>query len=66
MILSDARPSRVLLDTCAVIYLFNGEAMSKNAIEAVDAASVLVSPISAWEIGILGQTKRAVRAGVPA
>ena len=55
MILSNVRPPTLLLDTCAIIYLFNGEVFAKDAMEAVDAASVLVSPISAWEVGILGR-----------
>ena len=47
----------VLLDTCAVIWLANGAAMSASAIEAVVQAGltggVFVSPVSAWEIGML-------------
>ena len=54
MILRAARPPCLLLDTCAIIYVFNGETIIKDAVGAIDAASVLVSPISAWEIGILG------------
>ena len=51
-----ARP--VLLDTCAAIWLMNGDTMSaasRAAIRAAqtDNAGVYVSPISAWEIATL-------------
>ena len=48
----------ILLDTCALIWLANGERMSTGALdllaeaETVDGA-IAVSPISAWEIGLL-------------
>ena len=49
--------NRLLLDTCAVIWLFNGEPMADKAREAIAAAAAVsqlhVSPISAWEIGML-------------
>ena len=50
--------SAVLLDTCAAIWLANGDpisAESRNAIAAAQAAGdgVYVSPITAWEIAIL-------------
>ena len=43
----------VLLDTGAVIWLANGAAMSASATEAIVQGGVLVSPVSAWEIGML-------------
>ena len=48
----------ILLDTCAVIWLENGAALSPQAEAALVEAQtigtqVLVSPISAWEIGML-------------
>ena len=47
----------VLLDTCAVIWLANGAAMSASGTEVIVPAGltggVMVSPVSAWEIGIL-------------
>jgi PIN domain nuclease of toxin-antitoxin system len=53
----------VLLDTNAVIRLAGGEAMDKRAIAAIDAArataGVYVSPVSAWEIGLLSRPQRA-------
>ncbi len=49
--------SGVLLDTCAVIWLLGGLPMSDASRAAIaDAASndaLYVSPISAWEIGML-------------
>ncbi len=51
-------PTRLLLDTCAIIWTVEGQEMSKESLEAVQHANaagvpVLVSPISAWERGML-------------
>lgn len=51
-------PSPLLLDTCAAIFIAEGATLSKPARLALDAAfddatPVWVSPISAWEIGLL-------------
>jgi PIN domain nuclease of toxin-antitoxin system len=48
----------VLLDSCAAIWLMNGDAMSANSRAAINAAQhentgVYVSPITAWEIATL-------------
>jgi PIN domain nuclease of toxin-antitoxin system len=47
----------VLLDTHAVLWLDSGAPMSRESIAAIDDAAgrgeVLVSPVSAWEIGLL-------------
>lgn len=48
----------ILLDTCAVIWLESGAAFRPEGEAALQAAQrdgtqVLVSPISAWEIGLL-------------
>ena len=48
----------LLLDTCAAIWFADDLPMSGAAVEAINRAfvnrtSVFVSPISAWEIGIL-------------
>jgi PIN domain nuclease of toxin-antitoxin system len=52
----------VLLDTCAIIFAAEDEPMSKPAREAVVRAALngelLVSPVSAWEIGMLAEKKR--------
>lgn len=47
----------ILLDTCAVIWLGTGDDLAEAAVHAIDEAAadagVFVSPISAWEIGLL-------------
>jgi PIN domain nuclease of toxin-antitoxin system len=47
----------LLLDTHAILWLDNGDPLSAAAREAIRAAApaggVLVSPVSAWEIGLL-------------
>lgn len=52
----------VLLDTCAVIWLATGASVSKDALVAIDAAvqarRLLVSPASAWEVGLLARRGR--------
>ncbi|HEY0150252.1 MAG TPA: type II toxin-antitoxin system VapC family toxin [Allosphingosinicella sp.] len=52
------RPERLLLDTNALIFLANG-GLSAPAMELVVAAGmrrgVLISPVSAWEIGMLSR-----------
>ena len=53
--------SALLLDTCAVIWLANGDQISAPSMEAIAAASqvdgVLISPISAWEVGLLSRPR---------
>lgn len=48
----------ILLDTCALIWFGNDDVLSREAEEALVAAeaaaiAISVSPISAWEIGML-------------
>ena len=48
----------ILLDTCAAIWTTEGEAISKSAALAIEETTdtgqpILVSPISAWERGML-------------
>ena len=54
-------PGAVLLDTCAVIWLANGAPMTNSATAAIIRAGladgVFVSPVSAWEIGMLSRPK---------
>ena len=54
-------PPAVLLDTCAVIWLANGDPLEKGADAAIVHAAlidgVFVSPISAWEVGLLSRPK---------
>ena len=50
--------ARLLLDTCAAIWITENEGLSDPEIEAMDAAHsrsepVYVSPITAWERGLL-------------
>lgn len=51
----------VLLDTCAVIWLANGDDLAETAMAAILQAGreggIHVSPISAWEIGMLGRAR---------
>jgi PIN domain nuclease of toxin-antitoxin system len=51
--------SALLLDTCAVIYVGNGEPIDPHAVTVLAKAEsgdgVLVSPVSAWEIGLMGR-----------
>lgn len=60
--MSDAGlPEAVLLDTCAVIWLANGDPMAPEAVAAIEHAArhggVFVSPVSAWEVGMLSRPK---------
>ena len=52
----------ILLDTCAAIWLMNGDRMSPASREAITAAqqtnAVFVSPITAWEIATLAARSR--------
>jgi PIN domain nuclease of toxin-antitoxin system len=60
---ADAGPRAVLLDTCAVVYLANGAPMENGATDAIRCAAladgVFVSPVSAWEVGLLSRPDRA-------
>jgi PIN domain nuclease of toxin-antitoxin system len=60
-----ALPRAVLLDTCAVIWLANGDPLTDAAIAAIVHAGrtdgVFVSPISAWEVGLLSRPADARR-----
>jgi PIN domain nuclease of toxin-antitoxin system len=52
----------VLLDTHAVLWLDSGAPMTRESIAAIDDAAgrgeVLVSAVSAWEIGLLVRKRR--------
>ena len=48
----------ILLDTCALLWLANGDPISRGALDALATAEqepggLVVSPISAWEVGLL-------------
>lgn len=51
----------VLLDTCAVIWLANGDPMLPQAMLTIRTAglaqAIHVSPITAWEIGLLSRPR---------
>jgi PIN domain nuclease of toxin-antitoxin system len=52
----------VLIDTCVLIYIAENKNVSEYARQAIDSArktnSVLVSPISAWELGVQVNDKK--------
>lgn len=57
-VVAGSRVTPVLLDTCAAIWLANGNPMSATALAAIRGAArrnagVYVSPITAWEISLL-------------
>ena len=59
----------VLLDTCAILWLMNGDPMRAEAIEAIEsrarANGVFVCPISAWEIATLVRKGRTTLSMAP-
>ena len=54
-------PGAVLLDTCALIWLVSGEPVAPAAERAIIAAGlhggIFVSPVSAWEVGMLARPR---------
>ncbi len=54
-------PAAVLLDTCAVIWLANGDPLRSDILEQIVSAGlsggIFVSQVSAWEIGLLGKPR---------
>ncbi len=60
----------LLLDTCAVLWIANGDEVSDEARRAVEEAAdmdeVLVSPISAWEVATLVRKGRVALSMEPA
>ena len=53
-------PASVLLDTCALIWFLDGTmppAAAERIIRAGQADGIFVSPISAWEIGLLARPR---------
>jgi len=60
----------ILLDTCALIWILNGDALRGDAESALQDAvgapgQVLISPISAWEVGQLVSRGRLTLAADP-
>ncbi len=50
--------NNLLLDTCAVLWLANGDEMTTEARGAIGEKDLHVSPISAWEIANLVRKSR--------
>ena len=65
---SGTRPRAVLLDTCAVIWLANGDPLNASAVAAIIQAGlaegIFVSPLSAWEVGMLSRPRAGRSAGL--
>ena len=65
---STTAPDAVLLDTCAVIWLANGDPLAPSAVAAIvhagQASGVFVSPVSAWEVGLLSRPKTGRNVGI--
>lgn len=59
----------LLLDTCAMLWLMSGSELGDDVRQAIDTAArsdgVLVSPISAWELGTLVRKGRITLAMAP-
>jgi PIN domain nuclease of toxin-antitoxin system len=60
----------LLLDTCAVIWAANGDTLAKEATHSMaesakEGFSLAISPISAWEIGLLVARGRISISGRP-
>ena len=56
---------RLLLDTCACLWIIENAKLAKAAVEALDQAfddgePVFVSPFTAWEVGLLSSRGRIV------
>jgi PIN domain nuclease of toxin-antitoxin system len=52
------RPAPLLLDTCAAIWLTSDQPVTRDAVDAIERAraaqqAIFVSPITAWEMGLL-------------
>lgn len=59
----------LLLDTCAIVFGANGTSMAAAAVKAIetaiDAGGVRISPVSAWELGMLMSKNRIASTSEP-
>ena len=60
----------LLLDTCAVLWISENAPLASPAVEAIDKAQddgdpLLLSPITAWEIGLLVSSSRLALPALP-
>ena len=60
----------LLLDTCAAIWMAEDEPIGPNAAEAIDRAAtdrvpIFISPMTAWEVGLLNARGRLVMSMSP-
>jgi PIN domain nuclease of toxin-antitoxin system len=57
----ETAPTRILLDTCAVIWLVNAETMAPRMVDIIEyagrAGGVFVSTSTAWEVGLLSRPR---------
>lgn len=55
--MNEDSPGLLLLDTCAIIWIADGSPIAEDATHAIQSASnadrLCMSPISAWEIGMV-------------
>ncbi len=62
-------PEGVLFDTCAVIWLANGDRLRREALDTILHAGlhdgIFISPVSAWEIGLLGRRQSGATTFLP-
>ena len=65
--MSDA--GELLLDTCTIIFGANGTALNPSAVTAIETAidegRVRISPVSAWELGMLMSRNRIASTSEP-
>lgn len=66
-----AKPSNLLLDTCAAIWMAQGAHLEPDALAAIDRSGeegrpIRLSLVTAWELGLLAKCGRAAMTQPPA